>query len=240
MAPTFIKSLTFSTIASDNSNKSAPAWYLDQPIQISEGYCCKNFSGLNTIYNIDARNNKFSFNESNSSGTVRTFTIPSGNYTITTFMAALKTGLDVNGTVVYTVTNNTLTNIITITSASTTFKILPISNDCYYEAGFEVSSSFAISQTAVQTYDLSGLKCINIVSNAFGNKDSIVVNRNLNVICSIPIEVGYLGVINYSPPIVFIDSSITSISSFEFLCYDEFLRPLTISNHWSLCLLFEL
>ena len=240
MSPTLIKSLTFSTVVSDNNSKSSPAWYLDRPIQLSEGYAVKSFQGVNTIYNIDSRNNRFSFNESTSSGTVRTFTIPSGNYTISTFMAALKTGLDTEGTVVYTVTNNTLINKITITSASTTFKILPITYNCYYEAGFEISADFAISQTATNTFDLSGLKAINIVSNAFGAKDSIVVNKNLNVICSIPIETGYLGVINYSPPIVFIDSQITSISAFEFAIYDERFRPLTLSNDWSLSILFEL
>ena len=55
MAPTFIKSLTFSTIASDNSNKSTPNYYLDSPIQISEGYAVKSFQGVNTVYNIDSR-----------------------------------------------------------------------------------------------------------------------------------------------------------------------------------------
>ena len=195
---------------------------------------------MNTVYNIDSRNNRFSFNESTSSGTVRTFSIPDGNYTISTFMAALKTGLDAQGTVVYTVTNDTLINKITITSASTTFKILPIANDSYYEGGFSVSTDFAISQTASSTFDLSGLKAINIVSTAFGNKDSIVVNKNLNVICSIPIEVGYLGVINYNPPICFIDSQINSISAFEFICYDSRFRPLTLRNDWSLCILFQL
>ena len=91
MAPTFIKSLTFSTITSDNNSKSTPGWYLDQPIQISEGYCVKSFQGVNTVYNIDSRNNRFSFNESSySSGTVRTFSIPDGNYTISTFMTAIK------------------------------------------------------------------------------------------------------------------------------------------------------
>ena len=240
MSPTFIKSLTFFTIASENLNKSTPNYCLDSPIQITEGYAVKSFQGVNTIYNIDSRNNRFSFNESTSSGTVRTFSIPEGNYTISTFMAAIKSGMDTAGTVVYTVTNDTLINKITITSASTSFKILPIANDCYYEAGFFVSTGFAISQTASSTYTLAGLQAVNTVSTAFGNKDSIVVNKNLNVICSIPIEVGYLGVINYNPNIVFIDSQITSISAFEFLLYDERFRPLTIQNDWSLTLLFQL
>lgn len=237
--PTFIKTLTFSTVASDNNSKSTPNFYLDQAIQISDGYCVKSFQGVNTTYNIDSRNNKFSFNEDDTS-IVRTFTIPSGNYTITTFCAALKTGLDTAGTVVYTVANDTLTNIITITGASKQFKILPISNDCYYEGGFAVSTAFAISQVATQTYDLSGLKSINIICNAFGHGNSVVVNKNLNVICSIPIEVGYLGVINYSPPIVFIDSQINSISAFEFILTDERYRNLTLQNDWYICLLFEL
>ena len=42
----------------------------------------------------------FSTISSTSSGTVRTFSIPDGNYTIS--------GLDAQGTVVYTVTNDTL------------------------------------------------------------------------------------------------------------------------------------
>ena len=238
--PTFIKALTFSTVASDNNSKNTPNYYLDTPIQISEGYCVKSFQGVNTVYNLDSRNNKFSFNESNSSGTVRTFTIPEGNYTISTFMAAIKSGMDTAGTVVYTVTNDTLINKITITSASTTVKILPIQFDCYYEGGFVVSTAFSISQTATSTYDLSGLKTINIVCNAFGFGNSIIVNKNLNVICSIPIEVGYLGVINFNPNIVFIDSQINSISAFEYILVDERYRPLTISNDWSITLLFEL
>jgi hypothetical protein len=98
VAPTFIKSLTFSTIASDNNNKSTPSYYLDQPIVISEGYSVKNFIGVNTFLNIDSRNNNFSFNENDTSGTIRTFSIPSGNYTVSTFMAALKSGLDASGT----------------------------------------------------------------------------------------------------------------------------------------------
>ena len=44
----FIISLTFSTIASDNSNKSTPNYYLDSPIQISEGFSVKSFQGVNT------------------------------------------------------------------------------------------------------------------------------------------------------------------------------------------------
>jgi hypothetical protein len=240
MAPTFIKSLTFATIASSNQNKSTPNFYLEQPIQISEGFCVKSFTGVNTFLNIDSRNNQFNFNESDSSGSIRSFTLANGNYTITSFMGALKAGLDTNGTVVYTVANNSLTNIITITGASKTFKILPISNNCYYEAGFDVSATFSISQIATNTYDLSGLKEINVVCNAFGTGNSVVVNKNLNVICSIPISVGYLGVISYTPPIVFIDSQTQSISAFEFICVDERYRPLTFQNDFSLTLLFEL
>jgi hypothetical protein len=137
------------------------------------------------------------------------------------------------------VTNNSLTNIITITGASKQFKVLPILNNCYYEAGFDVSGSFNISQVATSTYDLSGLKEINIVCNSFGTGNSVVVNKNLNVICSIPISVGYLGVISYSPPICFIDSQIQSISAFEFILTDERYRLLTVQNDFSLTLLFE-
>ena len=234
--PTFIKSLTFSTATL--INKLNPNFYLNEPINITEGYCVKSFTGINTVLNIDTRNNRFSFNESDTPGTIRNFTIPSGNYTIATFMTALKTGFDTEGSVVYTVTNNALINIITIAGASKTFKILPIANNSYYEAGFDISGSFSISQVASNTFDLSGIKEINVVCNAFGNS-SIVVNRNLNVICTIPVSVPYLGVITYNPPIVFIDSQTQGISAFEFLLFDELYRPLTLTNNWSLNLLFE-
>ena len=53
MAQKFIKSLTFSTIASDNSIKSTPNYYLDSPIQISDGFSVKSFQGVNTLEIID-------------------------------------------------------------------------------------------------------------------------------------------------------------------------------------------
>lgn len=238
--PTFIKSITFSSISSDNNNKSQPTYYLkDRPIEISEGYCVQSFQGVNTVLNIDSRNNRFAFLEDDSPGVTRSFTIPQGNYTITTFLAAIKSGLDINGTVIYTVTNNTLINKITISGASKQFRIIPTSSDCYYECGFIISPSFNITQIATNTYDLSGLKTIHILCNSFGSGNSIICNRNMNIICSIPVECPYLGVINFNPNIVFIDSQITSISAFEFIFLDERFRVLEMQNDHHLKLLFE-
>ena len=237
--PTFTRALTFNTIFSNNNNRSTPNFYCEKPIENAQGYSVQSFYGINNFYNIDFRNNLFCFNESDSVGTVRSFILPDGNYTISTFMTALKTGLDLSGSVVYTVSNNTLTNIITIT-ASKSFKILPIPNNCYYEGGFDVSTSFSISQTASSTFDLSGVKILNIVCASFNTGNSTFVNKPLNVIASIPIETPYLGVVNYQPNIAFIDTEIHNVSAFEFQIYDERLRKLNINNDYQLTLLFEM
>jgi hypothetical protein len=211
-----IKSLTFNTITA--YNKSNPLFTLPNPLISSDGYAVQSFSGINSFYTIDSRNSAIAFIEDDEPTATITFNIPTGNYTLNTFIAALQTGLNANGTDTYTVTNNTLTNKITITGTSKTFKIVYVPSNCYYESGFEVSSAFALAHTATSTYDLSGIKTIYISSNSLGYGQSLIVNKNLNIICSISVSTPYLGVISYNPSIVFISSQISEISSIEFYC----------------------
>lgn len=231
-----IKSVTF------NSTNN-PGYKLDftvtQPIYISNGYAISQFTTVNTIYNIDSRNNQFSFIESDTPSIIRTFVIPPGNYTVTSYMSAVSTLLNSSGTDVYTVANNTLTNIITISGTSKTFKIVSVLNDTYYESGFKISSNFSLTQTGSQSFDLSGLKIINIGSNSFGIGGNILVNSNINILCSVPVIAPYQGVIIYNPPIAFISSQINEISSVNLVLYDERLRPLTLQNDFSLTILLS-
>lgn len=232
-----IKSITFNTIVA--SDKSNPLFILQKSIISSEGYAVQNFCGVNTIYTIDSRNNKFALSEDDISSNI-SFSIPTGNYTLSTFITALQTALNTNGTDTYTVTNNSLINKITISSTTKVFKIIDIANNCYYECGFGLSSAYALSQIASNTFDFSGLKLIYITSNSLGYGQSLCCQKNLNVICSINVDTPYLGVITYSPSPVFISSQISEINSIEFSMYDERFRQLTISNDWSLSLLFQI
>ena len=231
-----ITTMTFNTITTfDNSS---PEFILEKPIYSAEGYAVQNFFSTNSFYTIDKRNNKLSFSEENTPEVIRIVTIPNGNYTVNTFMTQLKTLLDAEGTAVYTVTKSDLTNLITI-SATEDFKILSIPNDVYRESGFTVSTSFESTQIATNVYDFSGLKVINIGSSNFGY-NSIVVNKSLNIICSIPVQVPSLGVITYSPSPIFISTNIAEMNSVQFLLYDEHFRLITSNSPWQITLLFQI
>lgn len=234
----YIQSYNLSTINSDNSYISSPAFHLVEPIRNPISYQVDSFIGANSFYTIDSRNDSFKFSENDSPGTIREALIPTGNYNITTYLVALKTALDAAGTVVYTVTNNNLINKITISAASKLFNI--INSSGLYESGFIINSTFAASHIAPNTFDLSGVKQLNIISNSMGFS-SKVVNRNLNVVCSIPIDSAYLGVIYYknSNP-SYIDCKVSEINSFEFNVYDERFRLLSqIDRDWSITLNFN-
>jgi hypothetical protein len=153
-------------------------------------------------------------------------------------LTALGSGMTSASTVTYTATVSSLTNLITITS-SKAFKIVSATNDCYYELGFSISTAFATSQIASSIYDLSGIKLIHIVSSSFGTSNSFLVNKNYNIICSIPIDEAFLGVITYSPNTQFISSQIHELSAVSFSLLDERCRVLTMSKDWSISMYFK-
>lgn len=236
-----IKSVNFSTLLSNNSSTSNPFFYLQSPIVLADSYCVSNCIGVNTTYNIDSRNNTLSFLESISPGTNRTAILLVGNYTITSFLTELSTALTAAGTQAYTLTAPTLTDLITITAPTRTFKITNslTGTDCLYESGLSVSSVYALSQTGLVSYDLSGLKIINIVCSSLGTGNTVTVNKNANIILSIPIYAAYLSPTYYNPPLNFISSQIAEINSFEFYLMDERYRTLTITKDRTLTILFK-
>ena len=235
-----IQSLTFNTLFA-NRGYSEPQFCLTSPIYSSEGYLVSSFYGINSFYTIDSRNNKFSFSESDSSSTIRTVTIPSGNYTVTAFMTQLATLMTSAGTQTYVLTKNDLTNIITITAPTKTWRILSVQNDAYYESGFTASSSNSLAQVGSNVYDFSGVKVINISSNSFGNGNNVLIGKSLNIIASIAISVPALGVISFqNNNNNFISTSISELTTVEFIIYDELFRPLTILNPWSISVYFQI
>lgn len=227
------------TFVNDRNN---PVFILNSPILNAEAYCVSSFYGVNTFQTIDSRNNIISFIESTSSGNTRTFVIPTGNYTLTTFITALQAGFASAGTVVYTVVNNTLTNRLTVSNATVSFRLVKIgSNDALYEAGFELlSPTFALSHTASSTYDLSGVKCINISTNSLGYGHNLMIGRNLNIIATIPITTGHLGVVSYNPPINYINTQLPEVQTVQFSLYDERMRLLTIDRDYQLSICFSI
>ena len=230
-----ISQLTFNTINSNNRSTSNPLYFIPNPIDNIKQYAFSSFSGVNTVNVIDSRNQIINFSETDSSSTIRSVTIPTGNYTITTLLTAIKSGLDTAGTAVYTCTVSTLTNLITIVGTKN-FKLLDCNNNIYYEIGYSASTAFAASQVASSIYDLSGLKNITLVSSSFGQRNSILVGSNYTVIGTIPVSTPFLGVISFVASPIFVDCQVNELNSASFMLLDERMRVLTVNNDWSLSL----
>jgi hypothetical protein len=237
MSTAEVRSLTFSTVNSNNSNPTNPTYFISPPITNINQFNVASFSGVNTIYNIDSRNNVIRFM---CNAVVYTVAIPAGNYTITTFLTAISTAMSSASSLTFTATYSVLTNIITITCSTLTLIFLSCNNNLYYETGFStLSTTFALSQVASSTYDISGLKQIHLISSDLSNYVHII-GQNYNVIASIPVSQAYSSVINFQPTQNFVSSNIQELGSCSFFLLDERMRPLTRMSDWSVTLLLML
>lgn len=237
-----IKSYTFSSANSINNSTSNPLFNLPYSNTGNgiEGFSVSSFTGVNTVYNIDSRNNRFTFSEQ-PSFVSQNLIIPNGNYTVNTFITTLESLLRASspGTMLYTVTVNSLTNLITITSPSLFFRILPVDNNCYYECGFVPSGTNVAVRTAPFQFDFSGLKQLFLVSSSFGTSNTYLVGRNFNVIAAVPIATPFMGVISYTNSPIFISSQIRNIDSVSFMILDERGRVIDLNKDWSVSILLK-
>jgi hypothetical protein len=229
---------TFSTTLSNNRNSTNPSFYINPSINNIESFVISSFQGVNNIYTFDSRNCNILITET--AQAPFTAVIPHGNYTISSLLTTLSTILTTASTTsTYTATKNDLTNIITITSDTTTFVIGDTVNNAYYELGYVVNTTTpALAQTASNQYDLSGLKTIHIVSNDLGNDGSFLVNSNYNILCSIPVDAPYLSPIHYQENSdLLINCKINELSSISFHLIDERHRTLSNVSDWSIQLI---
>lgn len=233
-----IKSVKFDTINSNNTSKFEPNFSLKNPISLADSYAVTSFTGINTIYNIDSRNNTITFIDQSFPGTILQAFLQVGNYTISTFITEIGDKMTLVGAQTYTCSNNSISNKLTISSVGP-FRLINSTNNFFYESGFQPSVGFANPQVAENTYDLSGLKQINVVCNSLQNGNTIVANNNKNVIFTIPVTSAYLGVISFNPTPIFISSQIDNLSFFEFYLLDERYRQLENVKDWSVNLIFR-
>jgi hypothetical protein len=228
--------LTFSTCLSNNNSSSNPAFYFPSLFNVS-GYMVSSFTSVNTFYNIDSRNNNFSFTETGKSAVV--ITLPSGNYTITTIQTELVSLMNSatlsSGT--YTTSVNSLTNILSITG-SVAFHITNTINNCYYELGLIPSTTFALTVVGNKSFDLSGVSLIHLVSSSFGDASKLV-NNNYNIMASIPVEGSYLAPIQFTGIPVFINCSLVQLSQCSFQLLDQRSRILNTVSDFSLSVILE-
>lgn len=231
---------TFSTFLSNNKNSSNPTFFINPGVKGIDSYTVNSFTGINNIYTFDNRNCNLLIQETGESPFP--VVIPTGNYTISSLLTTLSSILTTASTTsVYTATKNDLTNLITITSDTKTFSLIDTVNNCYYEIGFLKLNSSSLSQVASSQYDLSGIKTIHIVSNDLGNDGSFLINTNYNVLCSIPVNVPYLGVIGYEKTSdLLVNCKVNELNSITFTLLDERFRILSNVSDWSLQIITNL
>lgn len=235
------RQITFNTMTRNTGSITNPQYFMnDFVIDQLDGFRVNSVSFVNSVPNIDSRNNKLKvFNSSHTSGV--TLTQPTGQWTLSNFIPSLQntlnTGLSVGS---FVVGLNTMTNLITVTDTSGSFQFADTPNNIYYELGSPTTSgSYNVSTSSVITKpaDLSGLKCLQIASSNLGSGYVKNAGSNINYIFKLPIDNSYNSVINYiSPSPVMISSDSTNVNNYNFSLYDERDRILdpTYVVDWSL------
>lgn len=143
----------------------------------------------NTQYNVNINNNTWNFINSANGGT--NYTIPVGQYTVTSLITELES--QVPG---LTVTQSTLTDKLSFTMSSGTFtmesdrtinkmaEVLGVSTTVAGASGTEVCDSLP---------NLTGLTNVYIASSALSSGASMIASENdkTSIFCSVPITVPY-------------------------------------------------
>lgn len=229
--------ITFDTSLSNNKSTSNPSFILERPFDIINGFQVGKFVGINSITNIRDTNNKISLTTYNgTAANVCASTIPVGNYTIDSFTPVLLNTLNTASGSTFGVSLNTMENVYIISNTNGSFCFNSVNNNVYYEIGI-VDAQLNIPSSkliAGSSYDLSGLKQVNVVSSDFGVRCCQKIGSNLNTILSIPIEIPFNGVITSPESNVCLNTAVYNKSDFTFSLYDERNRPITGLKDWVL------
>lgn len=216
--------ITFDSRFSANKSLNSPIFIGENfIIDQLEGFQVNSFQFINTIPNVRESNNKMVLLEtlSGTSGTTQSSlcTIEPANYTIDTFKTALENSLTSCGNT-YSVALNTMTNLLSITPTSGSFVFKDTPNNIYYEIGAKIDTD-----VIDKSYDLSGLKSVQINSQNFGSGYCKTFGSNYNIVLQVPCDGTYNSSVFYvNPNSNFISSDERNLRSFQFTLLDERLR----------------
>lgn len=139
-------------------------------------------------YNIPAVRNTFTIDE----GGVSTITITPGNYTMTTLLAEIKTQLDLLGASVFTLTYDSTSGKVTISSTGAAFILNPTldlaQGSILYKLGFNPGVAYTGNPiTAPNVADISGIKAAYIkikqLTQYMRNTTNSVLNFKIDLNC---------------------------------------------------------
>lgn len=183
---------------------------------------------INGLYNVTATNYSFHF-AVDVLGTPTDYdvTIPVGQYTIVTLMAALKSAMDTASSEVFTITQAGLTSLVTISMAgANTFMIYGTTGSLNLMLGFSQSVDTALGSTftAGRSFNVNRYVNLYLLSNMVRDRSWLSAAQDLRpVLGSIPIgSVSYLQTLSYYPGDVgFINLQSNEINSVSFKLVDD-------------------
>lgn len=191
----------------------------------------------NTQYNINSNNNTF-YMVNTISGP--TYTIPVGQYTITTLMAAIQSAVGGG----FTLTQDATTQLLTFTAGGVdtlTMTSDPSTNPMAPILGITTDSGAVASYTTPSLPDLRGLTSIYVASQALTNHTSMSdsAKNKQNIFCTIPVNVEFGGSVSLEEDETTLDyvifDSHKNISTIDINLMDEDLNTLELNGlDWTL------
>ena len=235
-----VKQLQLSSINSTNKSHSNPNFVITPPLQFNGNLKVKSVNIPLTSYNIDQYNNTLKVYEKITSGGVtqnNLITIPVGNYNSSNFLTALQTGLNSAGSLYYSCTFSTFSNLLTITQSTGSFGLMTYTNSVYNELGvFDSSLNITSNSTLITDapLDLSGIKVLNICSNIPTDNSGL---SQYNVLCSVPIEESTNTLSLFQDDSSdYISTGLDNLNYINLELRDSLFRKINQKNNWSLVL----
>lgn len=194
------------------------------------------FVCTNSVYNVDSSNNKLNFEEDTGGPVVAT--VPTGNYSMTTILPALKLAMETvsPNSRTYTITSSVVTNKLTITGSSGTFTILSDNGlGLNLMLGFSrrSNSSTGLSVTAPRIYNLNRYSSFILKSNLTrGDTYNTVQNNRQAILDTIPISQSFSGdIFTYQPSVLlWRDLSYSSIEQIQLRLTDDKDREIDLNG----------
>ena len=238
------RNITLNTIFNINSTLQNPGWFLPRPLKNVVGVKVKDIIIPNSFYTIDSRNNILSINENNG-GTIANIkiTLATGNYTIDTIVNTLGSLLTTASSagITYTASYSSFTDVLTIsgTGGNPGFNVATVDNTVNYELGFTNAQANTVSSSLTSisgknSFDLSGIKALNLCTPIFGNIGENV-GSNYSILATVPITSPFSGIstlVDYSAD--YLSSNSNSIDNISFLTFDERMRPINPQNDYQI------
>lgn len=210
------------------------------------GYGLKSAVIPKTNYNIPVIRNTFQVIDSTL--TVKTITIPAGNYTMTDLLAEIVVQLNASGPDTYTATYDPITGKVTITSTFATFELQPSTQQgsILYKLGFNPSTTYtavAGTITAPNVADISGIKTVFIkikqLTQYIRNTTNSMLNFKLDLGCQFGSIVYFADENKYHQYYNIAEDHLTNQGFFDVSLVDEYGIPVNLNGRdWSFVLQF--